>query len=70
MDKYTRGHINEMRDKMKYLIDYDVAKTRDDNQLVAEEMIESKRVGDPGEGLRGVEGISDKDVEDYRDRKR
>ena len=36
MEKYTNDKINEMRKKMNYLIEYDISKTRDDNQLVSE----------------------------------
>jgi hypothetical protein len=36
MDKYTRGQINEMRVKMKYLTNYDTSKTPKDNQMIEE----------------------------------
>jgi len=36
MEKYTKDKINEMRDKMNYLIEYDISKTKDDNALITE----------------------------------
>ena len=42
MDKYTRGQINEMRDKMKYLTDYDISKTPEDNKILNEDIIDRK----------------------------
>tara|TARA_R110000824_G_scaffold33981_4_gene108500 strand:+ start:344 stop:1201 length:858 start_codon:yes stop_codon:yes gene_type:complete len=51
MDQYTRGQIKKMRDKMKYLIEYDTSKGRDDNQLLQEEKIIISIPGkDPQEG--------------------
>ena len=44
MDKYTRGQINEMRGKMKYLIEYDTSKTRDDNKILNEDIQDISRI--------------------------
>ena len=64
MEKYTREQIKKMRDKMKYLIEYDTSKTPKDNQLITGDKVVSL-LPPVLEGIfdniaKAIEGKSDK----------